>query len=297
MSQVTNNLFISGYNFASDRQALERHGISHIVNMTFEYRNSFPEEFHYLRVQAKDVLSQRLGPRFREIAAFVASATNSGRKALVHCQLGVSRSASGVLACLMINDRMRLADAIQLLRSRKHDVDPNPAFVRELRALEMELFGVTSKEKISIMDTCEPVVPLDWKESTAVLLSEAATSSATLDRSSKEYQCIVATFRAVTRGRTTDLYGIICDMIITSLESYAAQNLRDGRARTALEEILVLGFTSEGLLTVGQLWDAVQGTLNSEEFRDYMIDVPRAKGWTQEFLNRLPVDRVHAQRV
>jgi hypothetical protein len=83
MSKVTEYLYISGYSFAANGLLLRDQRISHIVNMAFEYPNVFPERYSYLHIPAKDVLSERLGPWFRDIAAFVANANAEGGRVLV----------------------------------------------------------------------------------------------------------------------------------------------------------------------------------------------------------------------
>ncbi|XP_077310159.1 dual specificity protein phosphatase 13A-like isoform X1 [Lithobates pipiens] len=59
-------------------------------------------------------------------------------KVLVHCVLGKSRSATMVLAYLMIYQRFTLADAIRHV-SQYRCIAPNRGFLQQLQHLEMEL--------------------------------------------------------------------------------------------------------------------------------------------------------------
>lgn len=68
------------------------------------------------------------------IVGFICSA---GR-VLVHCAVGVSRSASLVLAFLMIHQRLSLLDAVQTVKLRRW-IFPNRGFLRQLRALDLTL--------------------------------------------------------------------------------------------------------------------------------------------------------------
>lgn len=61
----------------------------------------------------------------------------SGR-VLVHCFMGVSRSATCALAFLMIKRGMSLTEALALVRSRR-DIHPNEGFLRQLQLLDREL--------------------------------------------------------------------------------------------------------------------------------------------------------------
>ncbi|KAK4821423.1 hypothetical protein QYF61_019701 [Mycteria americana] len=61
-----------------------------------------------------------------------------GGKVLVHCAMGISRSATLVLAFLMICEDMSLTDAIQTVRSHR-GICPNSGFLKQLRELDIQL--------------------------------------------------------------------------------------------------------------------------------------------------------------
>ncbi|XP_064174444.1 dual specificity protein phosphatase 13B-like isoform X3 [Anguilla rostrata] len=60
------------------------------------------------------------------------------RKVLVHCAMGVSRSATLVLAFLMICENLTLVEAINAVRQHR-DICPNAGFLSQLRRLERTL--------------------------------------------------------------------------------------------------------------------------------------------------------------
>lgn len=59
-------------------------------------------------------------------------------RVLVHCVMGVSRSATLVLAFLMISEGLTLQEAVAAVRPHR-DVCPNPGFLQQLRTLDMSL--------------------------------------------------------------------------------------------------------------------------------------------------------------
>lgn len=59
-------------------------------------------------------------------------------KVLVHCMVGMSRSATCVLAYLMINRKMSAAEAIRTVRMHR-DIHPNEGFLQQLADLDNEL--------------------------------------------------------------------------------------------------------------------------------------------------------------
>uniref|UniRef100_A0A3Q3GE17 Dual specificity protein phosphatase n=1 Tax=Kryptolebias marmoratus TaxID=37003 RepID=A0A3Q3GE17_KRYMA len=99
LDEVWPNLFIGDMSVANDRYSLWKQGITHVVNAAHGRM--------YFRV-------------------------------LVHCAVGVSRSASLVLAYLMIHHGYTLLDAIGKVKERRW-IFPNGGFLRQLRALDVKL--------------------------------------------------------------------------------------------------------------------------------------------------------------
>lgn len=80
-----------------------------------------------------------------------------GRGVLVHCQAGVSRSATIVIAYLMKHTLMTMTDAYKYVRSRRPIVSPNLNFMGQLLEFERDLnSGVTPRiltPKLSGLET------------------------------------------------------------------------------------------------------------------------------------------------
>lgn len=64
----------------------------------------------------------------------------SSAKVLVHCVVGVSRSATLVLAYLMLHQQLSLQQAIITVRERRW-IFPNRGFLRQLCQLDQQLRG------------------------------------------------------------------------------------------------------------------------------------------------------------
>lgn len=61
-------------------------------------------------------------------------------KILVHCQVGISRSATIVLAYLMLKQNMTLVEAIKKVKDER-GIYPNQGFLRQLINLHIKLYG------------------------------------------------------------------------------------------------------------------------------------------------------------
>uniref|UniRef100_A0A8D0FVU2 Dual specificity protein phosphatase n=1 Tax=Strix occidentalis caurina TaxID=311401 RepID=A0A8D0FVU2_STROC len=122
-----------------------RMGISHVVNAAAgrfhidtgpKFYKDLPAD--YYGVEAEDNPNFDLSIYFYPVARYIRAALNSPRgKVLVHCAMGISRSAALVLAFLMICEDMSLADAIQTVRSHR-GICPNSGFLKQLWELDLQ---------------------------------------------------------------------------------------------------------------------------------------------------------------
>lgn len=86
-------------------------------------------------------------------------AYQSGQGVLVHCQAGVSRSATIVIAYLMKHTLMTMTDAYKYVRSRRPVVSPNLNFMGQLLEFERDLnSGLTPRILMPKLDGVETQV-------------------------------------------------------------------------------------------------------------------------------------------
>lgn len=67
------------------------------------------------------------------------SVKESGGRVLVHCQAGISRSATICLAYLMQAQRVRLDEAFDFVKRRRQVISPNLAFMGQLLQFETDV--------------------------------------------------------------------------------------------------------------------------------------------------------------
>ncbi|KAL4641098.1 hypothetical protein GN956_G11368 [Arapaima gigas] len=145
VDQVWPDLYIGDESTARDKVALSGMGITHIVNAADGLRRihtgaCFYKDMsiEYYGVEAADHPDFDLSPFFYGTAEFIQRALSRKGKVLVHCAMGVSRSAALVLAFLMICEGLTLVEAIRAVRQHR-DVCPNSGFLEQLRCLDMTL--------------------------------------------------------------------------------------------------------------------------------------------------------------
>ena len=135
-TQIFDHLFLGSEWNASNLEELERNGIGHILNVTREIDNFFPGQFDYLNVRVYDDEATELLKHWDRTFKYIRRAYESGSKVLVHCKMGVSRSASVVIAYAMKVKDWDLTEALQHVKEKRGCVKPNVSFMQQL-----EIYG------------------------------------------------------------------------------------------------------------------------------------------------------------
>ena len=166
-SLVIPGLFLGSAQTASDRRVFEMLGIRRVVNITENVPNYFEDtgagiqylniaitdapdaaeslasalqgaiEFVAETINEADSADSRSPPCEKQSAELPASAVSLGNRdaVLVHCEFGVSRSASVVIAYLMQKNGWSFEKSYDFLQTRRPKVKPNLGFRDVLRRM------------------------------------------------------------------------------------------------------------------------------------------------------------------
>uniref|UniRef100_A0A9R1SES7 Dual specificity protein phosphatase n=2 Tax=Cyprinus carpio TaxID=7962 RepID=A0A9R1SES7_CYPCA len=144
IDEVWPNLYISSVGIAQNRSALQKLGITHILNAAHTKRGSigaqnyYGTSFVYCGIPADDSTHFDLDVYFTPAAEFIHKALHTpDGKVLVHCIMGMSRSSSLVLAYLMLYHDMPLHTAIRCI-IQKRAIYPNRNFLALLLDLDLQ---------------------------------------------------------------------------------------------------------------------------------------------------------------
>ncbi|KAJ4922259.1 hypothetical protein JOQ06_019513 [Pogonophryne albipinna] len=136
--EVWPRLYIGDQNSAENRADLTKHRLT--ANGGVEPDIYECMEITYMGIEAHDSCGFDMSVNFRAAADFSHRALSRGGKVLVHCHVGVSRSATLVLAYLMLKHNLSPVEAICAVRQNR-GVIPNRGFLRQLIRLDGQLFG------------------------------------------------------------------------------------------------------------------------------------------------------------
>ncbi|XP_039994381.1 dual specificity phosphatase 29 [Xiphias gladius] len=155
VNQVWPSVYIGDEKTALERPGLRDLGITHVLNAAEGKWNNVltgadyysDMEIQYYGVEADDKPTFNISQYFCPAAQFIHEAlSHPQNKVLVHCVMGRSRSATLVLAYLMMKHSLTVVDAIEHVRQRRC-ILPNHGFLKQLRALDITLQEERLREK------------------------------------------------------------------------------------------------------------------------------------------------------
>ena len=130
MAKIDDTIYLGNAVDAANYTWLHENEIDCVVNATKEISNYYPDYFTYLRIPVDDTNDEDLTNHFDDFLEFVRA--NQGKRILVHCYMGSSRSASLVLVYLCKMKGMSVSDALNLLTEKRDIVNPNTSFVEQI---------------------------------------------------------------------------------------------------------------------------------------------------------------------
>ncbi|KAI5716101.1 hypothetical protein M8J76_000996 [Diaphorina citri] len=133
---------------ASNLEELARNGVCHILNVTREIDNFFPGIFDYCNIRVYDDDKTDLLKHWDNTYKYITSAKNQGSKVLVHCKMGISRSASVVIAYAMKAYNWDLTRAMAHVRQKRNCIKPNANFITQLETYQGILDAMKNREKL-----------------------------------------------------------------------------------------------------------------------------------------------------
>ncbi|MEQ2303101.1 Dual specificity protein phosphatase 4 [Ameca splendens] len=163
-------LYLGSALHASKKEVLDSIGISALLNVSADCPNHFEGTYQYKCIPVEDNHKEDISCWFLEAIEFIDSVRDSSGRVLVHCQAGISRSATICLAYLMKRKRVRLDEAFEFVRRRRSIISPNFSFMGQLLQFESQVLATSCAAEAAATAS-----PLLGPKSTVATGSNAAT--------------------------------------------------------------------------------------------------------------------------
>jgi len=160
-------IFIGDADDARDASRLRSHNCKYVLNCTMPRADGGVMNYHekdksfeYLRLAMADNATEPLEARIEKAWDFLEKVRiREDGNVLVHCQQGVSRSVSMVVAYLIKYYRFTFDDAKALCQKSRKQACPNEGFENQLREMEEKLKATNGFEKVPPSRKRAAVIP------------------------------------------------------------------------------------------------------------------------------------------
>jgi len=140
MSQILPFLYLGNERDAGNLQTLKDLNITYILNVTSHLRPHFESHgIQYKTIPVTDSGHQNLRKYFEDAIEYIDEARKNGANILIHCQAGVSRSATVTIAYLLKHSTLTMTDAYRYVKQKRAIISPNFNFMGQLMEFEQAL--------------------------------------------------------------------------------------------------------------------------------------------------------------
>nr|XP_054489888.1 dual specificity protein phosphatase 4 isoform X1 [Agelaius phoeniceus] len=136
-------LYLGSAYHAARRDMLDALGITALLNVSSDCPNHFEGHYQYKCIPVEDNHKADISSWFMEAIEFIDSVKECCGRVLVHCQAGISRSATICLAYLMMKKRVKLEEAFEFVKQRRSIISPNFSFMGQLLQFESQVLATS----------------------------------------------------------------------------------------------------------------------------------------------------------
>ena len=135
-SKIFNWLYLGSYQNACNNNDLKDLKINYILNCAAECQNKNYPEINYFKAKINDFPNFNISLFFNKTNDFINEAKLSGKNILIHCQLGISRSTTCLIAYMIKYLGYNTVSAMQFIKNKRPQIMPNFGFLQQLKNYE-----------------------------------------------------------------------------------------------------------------------------------------------------------------
>jgi predicted protein tyrosine phosphatase len=145
-TKITEYLFLSSVDCLEDIDFFKENKITHVLSVLKDaptITDKFPD-VKQLIISINDSPIENIRSHFDAVFAFINDVKNQQTKMLVHCEKGISRSASMVIAWLLHEQHgqqlpVNYFDTLKALQKKRTAISPNAGFAQQLKDFANDL--------------------------------------------------------------------------------------------------------------------------------------------------------------
>ena len=153
-SQILNWMFLGNFKNANNLDEIRKFKIKYILNCAIEVEvKNIPKDIKYYHISLTDSNTTDITQYFEQAFNLIELARKKRERILIHCKLGISRSASIIIGYLIKYMGYTTSSALAFLRTKRPRVNPNPGFISQLNSYEKSIKKRQRKSNISNYST------------------------------------------------------------------------------------------------------------------------------------------------
>ena len=150
--KIISRLYLSDVKAAKKYSNIKKNNIELIINITTKYDNYHKDMgIHYVNIKIKDKSKTKYfyKKNLDKLLKIMKEYIDKDKNVLVHCEMGISRSSSVIVAYLMKYEKKNYDDAVKHVKKRRKKIRPHPLFKEQLLKFENELTRSNSTDNSS----------------------------------------------------------------------------------------------------------------------------------------------------
>ena len=133
---IDDKLYLGNLESSYCKDTLKKLGITHILMTCYDMTPIFPDDFVYENIEVNDNKNENILQYLVKGIKFI----EQSEICYVHCKLGISRSATFVLAYVMYKYRVHLFKAMDYVFNKRPKINPNEGFQIQLSDFDLILY-------------------------------------------------------------------------------------------------------------------------------------------------------------
>ncbi len=130
--QVMEGLFLGAEVGANSKLIFEKHNIKRVLSLGIAMEPAFPDKCDYMTISIEDSRNEDIYQFFENTYKYIDKAINDKAPIFVHCQAGISRSASVVIAYFIKKYKWTYLEALSFVSENRDFINPNKGFEKQL---------------------------------------------------------------------------------------------------------------------------------------------------------------------